>query len=143
MEYVRFAVRFTAFALLVVLVGGYIVLVYRGDIPAPNLQALANQVAPSLSAGGSIIVVVGIAICCVLTAIAPFIYAARSGDFFTIIVSIVSLVVCFALLTASRTVIDMVLAAIVYSTSALLSVVVYSTNRIVETIRKSGEAHFR
>jgi len=140
MEYIRFAVRFTAFALLSLIIGGYLLLVYRGDIPKPDLQAIANQIAPSLSAGGSVVVVVGIIICCVLTAIAPFIYAARSGDFFTVIVSIVSLVVCFALLTTSRTVIDMVLAAIVYFTSALLSVVMYSTNRIVETIKKSNEA---
>jgi hypothetical protein len=72
--------------------------------------------------------------CCSLTAIAPFIYATRSGDFFTIIVSIVAIVACFALLLTSRTVIDMVLTAIVYFTSAFISVIMYSTTRIAEAI---------
>jgi hypothetical protein len=55
-----------------------------------------------------------------------------------VLVSIVALVVCFALLTYSRTVIDLVLAAIVYFTSALISVVMYSTNRIASAIAGSG-----
>jgi hypothetical protein len=140
MEYVRFAIRFASFALLATVVGGYAFLIYRGDLPAPDLKAIAAQVAPSMSAGGSVIAAIAILSCCLLTAIAPFNYAARSGDFFTVIVSIVALVVCFALLAYSRTVIDMVLAAIIYFTSALISVVMYSTNRIASAIAGAGAA---
>jgi O-antigen ligase len=136
MEYVRFTVKFISLALLAMVAGGYVFLVYRGDIPKPDVEAIANHIAPSLSTGGSAIAGIAIILCCVLTAIAPFIYAARSGDFFTVIVSIVALVACFALLTVSRTVIDMVLAAIVYFTSAFISVIMYSTNCIAAAISK-------
>lgn len=91
---------------------GYIFFVYNGDIPRPDIDAIARQVAPSLTTGGSAILALAIGLCFLLTAVAPFVYAARSGDFFTVIVSIVALVVCFAMLVYSRTVIDMVLAAI-------------------------------
>lgn len=138
MEYFRFAVKFTSLALLTLIAGGYVFLVYRGDIPKPDFDAFANQVAPSLSTGGSAAAGIAIILCGILTALAPFIYAARSGDFFTVIVSIVALVVCFALLAYSRTVIDMVLAAIVYFTSAFISVVMYSTNQITAAISKTG-----
>ncbi|MGY3615939.1 hypothetical protein [Bradyrhizobium sp. USDA 10063] len=137
MEYVRFAVKFAALALICTLVGGYIFLVYSGDLPKPDVDAFLRQVAPPLASGGSAIVAVAILLCFFLTAIAPLIYAARSGDFFTVIVSLVALVVCFAMLVYSRTVIDMVLAAIVYFTSAFISVIMYSTNRISEAISKA------
>ncbi len=140
MEYVRFAVKFTSFALIAVLIGGYAYLVYSGELPKPDIEGLAKQIAPTLTAGGSTIVVVAIAACCFLAAIAPFIYAARSGDFFTVIVSIVALVACFAMLVSSRTVIDMMLAAIIYFTSAIISVVMYSTRKISDTIKKSQHA---
>ncbi|WP_155255148.1 hypothetical protein [Bradyrhizobium elkanii] len=51
--------------------------------------------------------------------------------------SIVALVVCFVMLVYSRTVIDMVLAAIGYFTSAFISVVMYSTTRIVDAFGRS------
>ena len=134
MEYVRFAVKFAAFAFLAAVIAGYVFMVYNGDLPKPDFEAFAKQVAPSLSTGGSATAVIAVGLCCMLTAVAPFIYAARSGDLFTVIVSIVALVVCFVLLTFGRTVIDMVLAAIVYFTSALISVVMYSTSRIASAI---------
>lgn len=134
MEYIRFALKFTAIALIALLVGGYCYLIYTGDIPKPDIEGLVKQVAPSMAASGSVVVVVAFGACALLTAIAPFIYAARSGDAFTVIVSIVALVVFFAMLLSSRTVIDMVLAAIVYFTSALISVVMYSTKRIVAAV---------
>jgi hypothetical protein len=134
MEYVRFAIKFLSFALLASIISGYAFLVYRGDVPKPNIDQIVSQLAPAFSASGSTIAVISIAACCLLTAIAPLIYAARSGDFFTVVVSIVALVVCFALLVYSRTVIDMVLAAIIYFTSAFISVIMYSTNRISSQI---------
>jgi len=138
MDYLRFAVKFTSLAILCVLVGGYVWLVYNGDVPRPDLDAFVKQVAPSLQTGGSVVAALAIAVCFFLTAIAPLVYAVRSGDFFTVLVSIVALVVCFAMLVYSRTVIDMVLAAIVYFTSAFISVVMFSTTRIAEAISKDG-----
>ncbi|MCK1600822.1 hypothetical protein IVB02_05150 [Bradyrhizobium sp. 166] len=136
MEYVKYAFKVLAICLLVMIVGGYFYLVYSGELPRPDLKALTEQLSPSLTAGGSTVGILAIGLCFLLTAIAPFIYAARSGDVFTVVVSIVSLVVCFAILASSRTVIDMVLAAIIYFTSALISVVMYSANRVAAALEK-------
>jgi hypothetical protein len=143
MEYVRFAIQLLSLCLLAIIGAIYAYLVYTGDIPKPDINAIISQIAPAVSASGSTIGVVAVGICVLLTAIAPFIYAARSGDFFTVVVRIVALVVCFTLLIYSRTVIDMVLAAIVYFTSALISVIVYSTNRISDAIRGADRARDR
>ncbi|WP_441259613.1 hypothetical protein AB7008_23640 [Bradyrhizobium sp. 521_C7_N1_3] len=136
MEYVRFAVKFTSFAVITLLVGTYFYLIYTGDIPKPDIDNILKQLAPSMTTGGSAIALIMVAMCVLLTAIAPFIYAARSGDFFTVIVSIVAIVLCFVMVVYSRTVIDMVLAAIIYFTSAFVSVVVYSTSRIADALRR-------
>jgi hypothetical protein len=130
MEYVRFTVRFTTFALLVVIVVGYAYLVSTGDLPKPDVASLAQQIAPSIATGGGAAIALALVLCAAVTALAPIVFAARSGDPFTIIISVVMLAVCFFMLAGSRTVIDMMLAAIVYFTSAFLSVVVYSTSRI-------------
>jgi len=136
MEYLRFAVRFTVVALLIAVIGLYCYLIYTGEVSPPDVRGLAEKVAPSIASGGSIALLVAVGICCLLAAVAPFIFAVRSGDPFTIVVSIVALILCFILLTASRTVIDVVLAAIVYFTSAFISVIVYSTDRIVMAITR-------
>jgi CBS domain containing-hemolysin-like protein len=138
MEYIRFAIKTVSFGLLAATIIGYAYLVYIGDLPKPDVNAIVNQVAPAVATSGSTLAVVAISLCFVLTAIAPFIYAARSGDGFTVVVSIVALVVCFTLLVYSRTVIDMVLAAIVYFTSAFISVIMYSTNRLADAITRSS-----
>jgi hypothetical protein len=135
MEYVIFGVRFLSYCILVVFAGVIAFLVYNGDISLSPLQEWLTRIAPSIGQGASSLAILALAFCFFLTAVAPFIYAARSGDFFTVIVSIVALVVCFVLLANSRTVIDMVLAAIVYFTSALISVVMFSTNKIAAEVR--------
>lgn len=78
-----------------------------------------------------------VGLCCLLAVLAPLIYALRSGDLFTVVVSIVALVACFTILTFSRTIIDMMLAAIVYFTSAFISVVMFAADRIVKEIRSA------
>lgn len=135
MQYVAFAIRFMSYSLLALVAGGLAWMIYNGDIDA---RKLLTDIAPSLGNGASGIAVVGIAICVLLAALAPLIYAARSGDLFTVIVSIVALVFCFLLLTFSRTVIDVVLAAIVYFTSAFISVIMYATSRISEVLGKTN-----
>ncbi|GLH75597.1 hypothetical protein SSBR45G_05050 [Bradyrhizobium sp. SSBR45G] len=133
MEYIRFAVKFASIAVLVALASLCAYLVMNGDIPAPDIEAIGKKIAPSLAVGASVALVLVIAVCAVLTAVAPFVFAARSGDIFTIVVSVVALVLCFTLLINSRTVVDQVLAGIIYLTSALVSVVMYSTKVISRT----------
>jgi len=139
MQYVTFALRFTSFCLLAIAAGTVAYLMYTGDIPQPDARQILAQLAPSIGIGASGIVVLAIASCFLLTAIAPLIYAARSGDPFTIVVSVVALVICLIVAIGSRTVVDMVLAAIVYFTSAFVAVIMYSTNRIADELRASSK----
>lgn len=134
MEYVRFAIKFTAFVLLLALVVGYAYLVSIGELPKPDFSGIARQVAPSIATGGGTALVLLLGVCGLLTALAPVVFAARSGDAFTVMISIVSLIACLAILGASRTVIDMVLAAIVYFTSAFIAVIVFAAARIEAAI---------
>lgn len=134
MEYVRFAVRFTAFALLLIAVIGYAYLVSTGDLPKPDLGGIAQQIAPSIATGGGVAVVIALGVCAALTALAPLVFAARSGDGFTVIITLVMLVVCFFMLSGSRTVIDLMLAAIIYFTSAFIAVIVFASARIEAAI---------
>lgn len=136
MEYVRFAVKFTAVAVLFGLIAGYVYLVQTGEIPRPDLNWLGG----SLNTGGSVVLVLAVAILGVLAAFAPIVYAARSGDVFTFLICIVALVVCAGLVIQSRTVIDQVLAAIVYFTSALVAVVVFAAARIEAAIKGAAIA---
>ncbi|MDD1534577.1 MULTISPECIES: hypothetical protein [unclassified Bradyrhizobium] len=138
MEYVRFAVKFTAFVLLLVLVVGYAYLVSIGELPKPDFSAITQQIAPSIATGGGTVLVLLLGVCGLLTALAPVVFAARSGDAFTVMISIVSLIACLAILGASRTVIDMVLAAIVYFTSAFIAVIVFAATRIEAAIAGAG-----
>jgi len=140
MQYITFAVRFLSLSILVIAVGAVAFMIYNGDIPQPDFRQLLTQIAPSIGTSASTVAVLAVALCFLLTAMAPLIYAARSGDLFTVIVSIVALVVCFIMLIGSRTVIDMVLAAIVYFTSAFISVIMYSTNRIADQLRASAKS---
>jgi hypothetical protein len=103
MQYTTFAVRFFSLSLLLIIIAAVLWMIYHGDI---DVRQLLTQAAPSIGTGASSLLVIGVTTCFLLAAIAPLIYAARSGDLFTIIVSIFALVVCFVLITGSRTVIS-------------------------------------
>lgn len=140
MEYVRFAVKFTAIALLFGAIAGYAYLVSVGDLPRPDLTGVGG----SLNTGGSVVLFLVVAVLVVLAAMAPIVYAARSGDVFTFLICIVALVVCIGLFIQSRTVMDQVLAAIVYFTSAFIAVIVFAAARIEAAIKggsAGGERH--
>jgi len=131
-EYILFTIKAVLVALFAIVITGYVYFVWSGDLPNPFSQLPSIS---TINSTGAAVISIAIGICCLLAAIAPFIYAVRSGDIFTVVVSIVALVACFTILTLSRTIIDMVLAAIVYFTSAFISVVMFATARIAKEIR--------
>lgn len=92
-----------------------------------------------LGTGGSFALIVAAAVALVLGAFAPTFYAARSGDRFTFVVSVVALAICVGLLFESRTVMDRIVVAIVYLASAVMAVVVFAAARI-EAALKEGRA---
>jgi hypothetical protein len=75
----------------------------------------------------------GVVVVC--AAIAPVLFAIRSEDGLTIIVSIVLVVVTWSAVIFSRTVIDLAVASVVYLASMVLSVAVFGVNRIVAAIK--------
>jgi len=136
-EYVIFALKTVLVALFVVIIGAYAYFIWTGDLPNPFAQLPPTTTVNSAAAS---IIYLAVGISCLLAVLAPLIYALRSGDLFTVVVSIVALVACFTILTFSRTVVDMVLAAIVYFTSAFISVVMFAADRIAKEIRSAASA---
>lgn len=131
---IRKTIGWTVFAIFIGVVALYAYMVSQGDAPPPDPEKI-RQFAEAASKSGGAIAAILILVLGFLAAIAPIIYAGRSGDAFTFLFAVASLILVFALLVSSRTVIDMVLASIVYFTSAIVSVVVFSTKRISEAIR--------
>ena len=134
-DFLIFALKAILVALFAVIVGGYAYFVWSGELPNPFAQMPPTAAVNSAAAS---ILYLAVGLSCLLAVLAPLIYALRSGDLFTIVVSIVALVACFTILTFSRTVIDMVLAAIVYFTSAFISAVMFAADRIVKDIRRTA-----
>lgn len=134
-DFLIFALKAILVALFAVIVGGYAYFVWSGELPNPFAQMPPTAAVNSAAAS---ILYLAVGLSCLLAVLAPLIYALRSGDLFTVVVSIVALVACFTILTFSRTVIDMVLAAIVYFTSAFISVLMFAADRIVKEIRRTA-----
>lgn len=111
--------------------------VSQGDFPPPDPEKIKAFGETAMKSSGALAIICMVVLT-FLAAIAPFVYAVRSGDGLTVLFAFVALVVVVALLVSSRTVIDMVLAAIVYFTSAIVSVVVFSMARVTEAIRGRG-----
>ena len=117
----------------------YVYMVSQGDAPPPDPEKIRAFAETAVKSGG-VIAALCLLVLAFLAAIAPFVYAVRSADAFTILFAFVALIIVGALLASSRTIIDMVLAAIVYFTSAIVSVMMFSTTRITETIRREQSA---
>jgi hypothetical protein len=110
-DFLIFALKAILVALFAVIVGGYAYFVWSGELPNPFAQMPPTA---SVNSAAASILYLAVGLSCLLAVLAPLIYALRSGDLFTVVVSIVALAACFTILTFSRTVIDMVLAEIVY-----------------------------
>jgi hypothetical protein len=116
---------------VILALGGYMELVKAGKAPQPSAEGL------DIFAGNAVRVAfwaaLGVVVVC--AAIAPVLFAIRSEDGLTIIVSIVLVVVTWSAVIFSRTVIDLAVASVVYLASMVLSVAVFGVNRIVAAIK--------
>jgi hypothetical protein len=94
----------------------YMELVKAGKVPSPVPEALQEALrGVGIFGGGAILAgfwtLVGLAVAC--AALAPILFAVRSNDTLTIIVSIVLVVVTWAAAVFSRTVIDLAVASVI------------------------------
>jgi hypothetical protein len=78
---------------------------------------------------------VAISVIVVCAAIAPILYAARSGDVLTVLVSIVLTTAAIAVFITSKSAIQEILAVLVYLANTVLSVTVYAAHRTSNGIR--------
>jgi Na+/H+-dicarboxylate symporter len=129
----RIVLRVAAIGVIVAAVAVYAGLVWDGTLPPPDVRSLAQQVTPvaqgtlGFALGAGLVFI----ICC--AALAPIIYAARSGDILTVLVSLVLTTAAIAALVSSRTVFDMVLGALVYLANLTLSAIVYAAHYIAQS----------
>ncbi|MGE0522033.1 MAG: hypothetical protein AB7O60_03230 [Variibacter sp.] len=123
---------FRAILLLVAVAAGavYFGLVQDGTLPPLDVRAMGEALSPALSGTAAIVAGAVLVFVLVCTAIAPILYAIRSGDALTIIVSLVLTTAALAALVSSRTVFDMVISALLYMANLTLSAIVFATSRI-------------
>lgn len=112
----------------------YVALVLEGKIPPPDLAAVARSVSNTIGVviegGTTTAVALSFVIVAFLAAIAPIVFALRSTDIITILISFVLVTVTWFIVFNSRTSIDLALAGIVYLSSMTLSSVVFAAERI-------------
>jgi hypothetical protein len=116
---------------VILALGGYMELVKAGKVPQPSAEGLGNFA----QSGILVTFWAALSVIVVCAAIAPVLFAVRSGDGLTIIVSIVLVVVTWSLVYFSRTVIDLAVASIIYLASMVLSVTVFGVTRIIAALR--------
>jgi len=115
----------------------YVGLVSDGTVPPPDMQALAQAVVPV--ATGTLALIVGVTVativCCAV--VAPVLFAARSGDLLTVLISLVLTTAAIALFSSAKSAIHEILAVLVYLANTVLSVTVYAAHRIAPADRKA------
>ena len=117
----------------------YAALVWDGTIAAPDILAIAEQIAPM--AQGTVAFAIGLALAAIVfcAAIARILYAARSGDGLTVAISLVLTTAALAALLSSRTVYDMTAGVLIYLSNITLSAIVYGASRITRAIEAKGD----
>jgi len=124
-------------AALVAVTVAYFAAVQDGSLPPPDWNAILGRIQGlSSQAAGGVGAVVAIALVFVgfLAAIAPLVFAIRSGDGMTVLVCLVLVVCTWAIALNSRTSIDLALAGCIYIASMTLAAVVFAMRRIVDTL---------
>jgi hypothetical protein len=128
---------FQRVAIAVILIGPlavvgavYTGLVWDGKIAPPDLQALAQSIIPVATGGLALAIGLTVAVIVVCAAVAPVIYAVRSGDVLTVLVSLVLTTAAIALFFTAKSAIHEILAVLVYLANTVLSTMVYAAHRI-------------
>jgi hypothetical protein len=123
-------ISFVIAAPVAVALAVYIGLLSDGSIPPPNFAGIANNIGLGATTAAQIVLVLAILAIGVMAALAPIIYAVRSGDVVTILISLVLTGGAIVMLFISRTVMDQISALIIYLANIILSAIVYAARRI-------------
>ncbi len=138
-EAMNFARRITIAVILltplIVVLAAYLGLVWEGQIAPPDLQALAQTIIPV--ATGSFALAIGLVLATIVVCaiIAPLLYAARSGDVLTVLISLVLTTAAIAIFFTAKSAIQEILAVLVYLANTVLSSVVYAAHHLTKDQR--------
>lgn len=126
--------RLLLFAVLTAMVAGaaavYVGLIMDGSVPPPDLQKLAGMFFNGTASALQMVAVVAIGAAIVMAAVAPIIYAARSHDIITVLISLAMTSAALGMVFIGKTVFDNIIALMIYIANMILAAIVYASHRI-------------
>lgn len=122
----------------------YTSLIFDGSIPPPDVAALAQAVMPIATGGLGLAIGFALIVLISLAAIAPILYAIRSGDILTVLISLVLTTIALTAFATAKSAIQEILGVLIYLANIVLSAMVYASHKISESreINLHREANF-
>lgn len=118
----------------------YAGLVLDGTLPWLDLKALAQEVIPVASGWTAIAIGLAVLVVAACIAVAPSLYAVRSGDVLTVLMSLVLTTAAIAFFCLAKSVTDEILAVLIYLANISLSAMAYAARRIVSLVQRLAAA---
>lgn len=132
--------RYTAYLVLAAAIAAaFLVWKDNGSIQWPDPDTVRDLITKGGSAGATtaqVVAALGIVACVLCAALAPLLFAIRAEDGLTIVISIVLMIATWWLMFASRTMLDMTLAAVIYLANICLSGAVYVAHTVRRGLRE-------
>lgn len=104
--------------------------VYDGHLPPPDVQAVLNRIPPFATGALQTVIALVVTAIVACAAIAPIIYAARSRDGLTFLISLVLTTTAIGMFFLAKSAIQEILAVLIYLANTVLSAIVYAAYRI-------------
>jgi sterol desaturase/sphingolipid hydroxylase (fatty acid hydroxylase superfamily) len=108
----------------------YISLVADGTLPPPNIRELMDRFALGTATAAQLGFVIFIGVVVFMAMVAPVIYAARSHDLLTLLISFAMTGTAIAVFLSGKTAFQEITALIIYLANIVLSSIVYAAHRI-------------
>jgi hypothetical protein len=108
----------------------YTGLVFDGTVTPPDFEGWAKDAVPLATGGIALAIGIAIAAIVICAIIAPLLYAARSGDVLTVLVSLVLTLAAVVIFASAKSAIQEILGVLVYLANTVLTVTVYAAHRI-------------
>lgn len=109
--------------------------VYDGHLPPPDLNAIVRLIPPIATGAAQTLIVIAVIIIIACAGVAPIIYAARSRDILTFLISLVLTTVAIGTFFSAKSAMQEILAVLIYLANTVLSAIVYAAHRISRDAR--------
>ena len=114
----------------VVALAVYVGMLHDGTASAPDVAAIIGKMTLGTIGAVQIAVVIVVGIVALMAALAPIIYAIRSEDLVTVLISLAMTGTALALLFSGKTVFDQIISLMIYLANIILAAIVYAAHRI-------------